>query len=79
MRLIPSCEDVARAAADGSFDEGAAWDRLRLRAHWLACYVCRRYVAQLRWLDRAAATLWGAPPPGAGELAARLKERFAGR
>lgn len=75
MRLIPSCDDLARAAADGSYDEGPLWDRARLKAHMLACWVCRRYIAQLRWIDRAAASLWGAPPD-ASALAARLKERL---
>jgi hypothetical protein len=75
MRLIPSCDDLARAAADGSYDEGPLWDRVRLKAHLLACYLCRRYVAQLRWIDRAAASLWGTPPD-ASELAARIKERL---
>lgn len=77
MRLIPSCEDLARAVADGRFDEGSLWERALLRGHWLVCWVCRRYTAQLRWIDRAAASLWGAEPEGAEAFAARLKERLA--
>lgn len=75
MRAIPSCDDLARAAADGSYEEGPWFDRLRLRAHMLACYVCRRYIAQLRWIDRAAASLWGASVDD-DLLRARLKDRL---
>lgn len=75
MSLLASCRELAAAAADGSFDEGPGWLRLKLRLHWLACWVCRRYVAQLRWLDRAAASLWTARADDAA-LRARLKERL---
>jgi hypothetical protein len=75
MRLIPSCDDLARAAADGSYEEGPWWDRVRLTGHKLVCYVCRRYIAQLRWIDRAAASLWGAPADD-DLLKARIKARL---
>lgn len=75
MRLIPSCDDLARAAADGSYQEGPAWDRLRLKAHMLVCYFCRRYIAQLRWIDRAAKAVWGPAPDDSG-FKERLRERL---
>jgi hypothetical protein len=52
MNLIPSCEDLSRAVADGSYADGRY--RWRLRLHMISCWVCRRYAAQLRWIDKAA-------------------------
>ena len=54
MNLIPTCEDLSRAVADGSYVDGP--HRWRLRLHMMACWVCRRYAAQLRWIDRASRT-----------------------
>jgi hypothetical protein len=76
MRLIPSCDDLARSVSNGTFDEGPLWDRLRLRLHWLACYFCRRYTAQIRWIDRTAKALWGPADPADGDFKRRLIGRL---
>ena len=76
MRLIPSCDDLARSVSDGSYDEGPLLDRVRLRLHMLACYFCRRYAAQIRWIDRAAAALWASEPPGLDDFKRRLTGRL---
>lgn len=76
MRLIPSCDDLARSVSDGSYDEGPLFDRVRLRLHMLACYFCRRYAAQIRWIDRAAAALWAPEPPGLDDFKRRLTGRL---
>lgn len=76
MRLIPSCDDLARSVSDGSYDEGPWFDRVRLRLHMLACYFCRRYAAQIRWIDRAAAALWAPAPPGMDDFKRRLIGRL---
>ena len=75
MRMIPSCDDLARAVSDGSYEEGPLYDRVRLRLHMIACWVCRRYTAQIRWIDRAGKELW-APSPAADE---DFKRRLIGR
>lgn len=77
MRMIPSCDDLARSVSDGSYDEGPWFDRVRLRLHMISCWVCRRYAAQIRWIDRTSRILW-APATVADEgfkrrLLARLK------
>jgi hypothetical protein len=74
--MIPSCDDLARAVSDGSYDEGPAWDRVRLRLHMIACYFCRRYAAQIRWIDRAARELWA---PAATPADEDFKRRLIGR
>lgn len=76
MRFIPSCDDLARSVSDGSYDEGALFDRVRLRLHMLACYFCRRYAAQIRWIDRAAKGLWAEPPAGMDDFKRRLIGRL---
>jgi hypothetical protein len=76
IKLIPSCDDLARSVSDGSYDEGPAWDRLRLRLHMIACYVCRRYAAQIRWIDRAARTCWSPSGSADDEI---FKRRLIGR
>lgn len=76
MKLIPSCDDLARSVSDGSYEEGPAWDRLRLRLHMIACYFCRRYAAQIRWIDRAGRALWA---PAAVPADADFKRRLIGR
>jgi hypothetical protein len=77
MRMIPSCDDLARAVSDGSYDEGPLFDRVRLKLHMVSCWVCRRYIAQMRWIDRAARVLWGEPaaldPDYKKRLVARLR------
>ena len=75
MRVIPSCEDLARAVSDGSYVEGAWHARVRLRLHMISCWICRRYAAQIRWIDQAAASAL-APSPGAD---ADFKRRLIGR
>ncbi len=76
MRIIPSCDDLARAVSDGSYEEGPVWDRVRLRLHMIACYVCRRYAAQMRWIDRAAKALYAPPATPSDE---DFKRRLIGR
>jgi hypothetical protein len=76
MRLIPSCDDLARAVSDGSYDEGPAWDRWRLKLHMISCWVCRRYTAQIRWIDRAARSLWGEPSASDSDFKKRLLARL---
>ncbi len=77
MRVIPSCEDLARGVSDGSYEEGVWHVRLRLRAHMLVCWVCRRYTAQVRWIDRAAKSVLAATPADADPaFKRRLIERL---
>jgi hypothetical protein len=76
MRIIPSCDDLARAFSDGSYEEGPLWDRVRLRLHMIACYVCRRYAAQIRRIDRAGRALWAPATVPADE---DFKRRLIGR
>jgi|GEM_PF-2312709 len=75
MRMIPSCDDLARAVSDGSYDEGPLLDRVRLKLHMVSCWVCRRYIAQMRWIDRASKILWGEP----AALDPDYKKRLIGR
>jgi hypothetical protein len=75
MKFIPSCDDLARSVSDGSY-EGPLFDRVRLRLHMLACYFCRRYAAQVRWIDRAAKALWAEPPSGMDDFKRRLIGRL---
>lgn len=76
MNLIPTCQDLARAVSDGTFYEGSLSDRVKLRLHWLVCYFCRRYEAQIRWIDRAAAKWWTAAPAEDGDFKRRLIGRL---
>lgn len=51
--MIPSCRDFAVSVSSGEF-ETARWPRkFMLRLHWAACWVCRRYEAQIRFLGTA--------------------------
>lgn len=76
MSWIPSCADVARSVSDGSYEESALSRRVMLRLHMAVCYFCRRYAAQIRWLDRAAKQAWGAPAAGDAEIKRRLLARL---
>lgn len=76
MSFIPSCSDVARSVADGSYEESPGTRRVMLRLHMAVCWVCRRYAAQIRWIDRAARSVWGAPGPGDAEFKRRLIARL---
>ena len=76
MRIIPSCDDLARSVSDGSYEEGPWQDRVRLRLHMIACWYCRRYTAQIRWIDRAAKALWA---PAAVPADEDFKRRLIGR
>jgi hypothetical protein len=73
--MIPSCDDLARAVSDGSYEEGPLFDRVRLKLHMVSCWVCRRYIAQMRWIERASRTLWGEP----AALDPEFKSRLIGR
>lgn len=76
MSFIPSCSDVARSVSDGSYDESSRSRRVMLRLHMAVCWFCRRYAAQIRWIDRAARGTWGAPAPGDAEVKRRLIARL---
>lgn len=76
MSWIPTCSDLARAVSDGSYEEGPRFRRVLLRFHMAVCWFCRRYTAQIRWIDRAARATWGAPAPGDAEIKRRLLDRF---
>lgn len=77
MRMIPSCEDLAYAVSSGSYEEGPWLDRALLRLHMVSCWVCRRYIAQIRWIDRTSKLLWssafGADEDFKRRLLARLR------
>ncbi|MFI5344767.1 MAG: hypothetical protein ACHQ51_00180 [Elusimicrobiota bacterium] len=75
MRVIPSCEDLARSVSDGSYEEGPWHARVRLRLHMIACWICRRYTAQIRWIDQASKSVL-APPTGEDP---DFKRRLIGR
>lgn len=72
MSFIPSCSDVAHSVADGSYEESSGTRRLMLRLHMAVCWVCRRYAAQIRWIDRAARATWVAAGPGDADFKRRL-------
>lgn len=77
MRVIPSCEDLARSVSDGSYDEGPYGRRVMLRLHRIACWVCRRYIAQIRWIERASRTVMAVPDDsGSADFKRRLVERL---
>ena len=76
MKMIPSCDDLARAVSDGSYDEGPWFDRLRLKLHMVSCWICRRYTAQIRWIDRASKSVWGEVPPAGADFKKRLLGRL---
>ncbi len=76
MSWIPSCSDVAQAVSDGSYDESPRMRRIMLRLHMAVCWVCRRYAAQIRWIDRAAREVWGVPAPGDADFKRRLIGRL---
>lgn len=76
MNWIPSCSDVARAVSDDSYHESSRSRRVMLRLHMAVCWFCRRYAAQIRWIDRAARETWGAPAPGDAEVKRRLIARL---
>jgi len=76
MSWIPSCEDVARAVSDDSYNESPRSRRVMLRLHMAVCWFCRRYAAQIRWIDRAARETWGAPAPGDAEVKRRILARL---
>ena len=75
MRVIPSCDDLARSVSDGSYIEGPWHERVRLRLHMISCWVCRRYAAQIRWIDKASKS---ALAPQVGEDP-DFKRRLIGR
>ncbi len=76
MSWIPSCSDVARAVSDDSYNESSPSRRVMLRLHMAVCWFCRRYAAQIRWIDRAARETWGVPAPGDADLKRRLIARL---
>ncbi len=76
MSWIPSCSDVARAVSDDSYNEASPSRRVMLRLHMAVCWFCRRYAAQIRWIDRAARETWGVPAPGDADVKRRLISRL---
>jgi hypothetical protein len=74
MTMIPSCEDVARAITDGSYIEGPC--RWRLRLHMFFCWVCRRYAAQIRWIDKASKGVLTSGVDAGADFKRRLLERL---
>lgn len=76
MSWIPSCADVARAVSDDSYNESPRFRRVMLRLHMAVCWFCRRYAAQIRWIDRAARETWGVPAPGDTEVKRRILARL---
>lgn len=76
MSWIPSCIDVARSVRDDSYDESPVTRRVMLRLHMAVCWFCRRYAAQIRWIDRASRETWGAPAAGDADVKRRLLARL---
>jgi hypothetical protein len=74
MNLIPSCEDLSRAVADGSYPDGPY--RWRLRLHMISCWVCRRYAAQLRWIDKSSKSVLAAGADAGPDFKRRLLMRL---
>lgn len=58
--ITPSCREVAISIASGEFETAGGLRKLRLWAHWLVCYACRRYKSQLALVDRGARAAWTA-------------------
>lgn len=72
--MIPSCRDFAVSVSTGEI-ETARWPRrMMLRLHWAACWVCRRYEAQIRFLGEAARK--AKRPVDAAALKKRLIEKL---
>jgi hypothetical protein len=76
MRVIPSCEDLARSVSDGSYVEGSWHVRVRLRLHMVSCWICRRYTAQIRWIDNAAKSVLASPAGADPDFKRRLIGRL---
>jgi hypothetical protein len=76
MTLFPSCDELARAVSDGSYDEAIWTVRWRLKAHMMVCWVCRRYIAQIRWINRAAQATLSVRPM---DLNPQFKTRLVSR
>lgn len=75
--IVPSCKDVAQSLARGDYYEGSWLRRLRLKLHVFVCYVCRRYKAQLEFVNRGMRE--AAKPPTSAQaeaLKARLRDRL---
>jgi hypothetical protein len=62
--------------SDDSYNEAPAGRRFMLRLHMAVCWFCRRYAAQMRWIDRAAKATWGPAAPGDEDVKRRLIERL---
>lgn len=52
--MIKRCDEVARLVANGSYDDGGLWLRMRVRMHMLMCKHCRLYQTQIRNMGAAA-------------------------
>ncbi|HVE12510.1 MAG TPA: hypothetical protein VNI01_03875 [Elusimicrobiota bacterium] len=76
--ILPSCKDVAQALSRGDFDEGSWLRRLRLRLHVFVCYVCRRYKAQIEFVNRGMRVVSEAKAP-APDFQARLIDKLTKR
>lgn len=54
-RHTPSCKEIARLASEG-LDRQLTWrERIRIRAHFGICFLCRRYEHQLLVLHQSLA------------------------
>ncbi len=54
------CNEVTRLVASGDADHAGVFRRVQLWLHLQMCEHCRRYVAQMRAIGRAARELLGA-------------------
>ena len=77
--MIPSCKDFALSVSTGEYDNAPWPRRLMLKLHYAACYICRRYAAQIRFLGEAARKGRSRVDPAqAAQLKARLAKRLGG-
>jgi hypothetical protein len=76
-----NCKQVARLASQ-AMDARLPWyQRLGIRLHLLYCVWCRRYIAQLRFLQRATREVAGesadfSGPKLSGEAKAQMSKRL---
>ena len=54
MKIRLSCRELTRLVLAGEDRRLGVFERLRIRAHLLACKACPRFLTQVRFMRRAA-------------------------
>jgi predicted anti-sigma-YlaC factor YlaD len=69
---MPSCKQITELASKQLDKPLSRWQKWQLRLHLLICRHCRRYVKQMRFLQRISSHL-----PTTQVLSAEARERIA--